>query len=333
MHASKLWEQAVYGGNWLAARQNLDGGWRDLPDPMVDGFYKASWALTLSGHLPEAHRSLTYAFQSFMSADGDFGPRAHPWHRKVHYVYANAYFILGAVASGRYDIAAPAVRFVLGIQDARHGGLPSAPPAAGEAAVCDTMSAGAAGVASLAAGELGAARRIGEFFRSVIELQPDPEKRFFTRVQSDGTLLTDPPDDAAFASLIDTQLADRCWYAVGLPFAFLVQLHAATGEARYEALARWLFDFQGRCVNPWDGGSSGKAGWACAMLYRITGEPIYREVALRVGSFILNRQDVDGGWLGAFGDGSVTNAAMDVSAEYTLWCALIAANLLARDAA
>jgi hypothetical protein len=68
------------------------------------------------------------------------------------------------------------------------------------------------------------------------------------------------------------------------------------------------------------------------MLYRLTGENRYREIALQVAQYIVERQDDDGGWTRAFGDGSITNAAMDVSAEYTLWSTLIAANLLARDA-
>jgi hypothetical protein len=165
----------------------------------------------------------------------------------------------------------------------------------------------------------------------MIDLQPDPDHRFYTRLDFGGKLLADFSDEDAFASVIDTQAPDQCWYAVGLPFAFLIQLHSASGEGRYGAHARWLFDFQLRCVNPWDGGSSGKAGWACAMLYRITGESRYRDVALRVGRYIVDRQDDDGGWTHAFGDGSITNAAMDVSAEYSLWCALIAANLLVRD--
>jgi hypothetical protein len=300
---------------------------------MVDGFYKGSWALVLTGHLPEAHRSLDYAARHFMTDDGDFVPRAHPWHRGVHYVYANSYFVLGSTAACRYEIAVPAIRFILGLQDPRHGGIPSALVTEGETTVCDTMSASAAGVALLAAGELEAACQLAGFFAWMIELQPDPRRRFYTRSTADGALITKVTPDDAFAGVIDTLLPDQCWYAVGLPFAFLTQLADATGESRYAELAQWFFDFQLRCVNPWDGGSSGKAGWACAMRYRSTGDRAYREIALRVARYITHLQDDDGGWVSVAGDGPLTNAAMDVSAEYSLWCALIAANLLARDTA
>jgi hypothetical protein len=123
-----------------------------------------------------------------------------------------------------------------------------------------------------------------------------------------------------------------------LPFAFLIRLAEATGEARYRELAQWYFDFQLRCVDPWDGGSSGKAGWGCAMLYRITGETQYRDIAFHIAGRIVNRQDGDGGWsslgqgYGQGGEVVLTNASFDVTAEFSLWLALIAANVAARDA-
>jgi hypothetical protein len=267
-----------------------------------------------------------------MRSDGDFLPRAKPWHKRVHYLYANAYFVLGGVAASRYQIVAPAVDFILSQQNPLHGGFYSQRTAPGEQAQCDTMSAGAAGVACLASGHVDAARRTADFIRLLVDLQPDPERRFFTTLEADGRLLIDVEEDEAFARIVDTRLPDQCWYAVGLPFAFLVLLTEATGDAQYRELAQWLFNFQVRCVNPWEGGSSGKAGWGCSMLYRITGEERYREIALQVARFILSLQDADGGWATYRDpDEGLTNTAMDVSAEFTLWCALIAANILAGD--
>ena len=331
MDARDLWERALAGSQWLVGKQTPDGGWSGLDNPLVDGFYKSSWALTLTGHLPQAHRSLDYARRRYMTADGDFLPRGHQWHRKIHYLYANAYFVVGAVAAGRYEIAAPASDFILSQQDPQSGGFYSRRVATGESTCCDTMSAGAAGIACLASGQFGAARKLGGFLQHMVDLQPEPEQRFYTTLETDGKLLTAFPEEDAFARVIDTGAADQCWYAVGLPFAFLVQLEQGTGESRFGDLAQSLFGFQTRCVNPWEGGSSGKAGWACAMLYGITGEDQYREIALRVARFIVSLQDADGGWVGGSGDGALSNSAMDASAEFTLWCALIAANILARD--
>jgi hypothetical protein len=331
MNARDIWQRALSGADWLVSLQAPDGAWNGLETPMVDGFYKSSWALTLTGRLPQAHRSLDYCARHFLTADGDFLPREHPWHQGVHYIYANSYFVVGAMAAGRYEIARPATRFVLTQQDATCGGISSRRVSTTSVRSYDTMSAGAAGMALLAAGERTAAQQIGEFLGRMVDAQPEANRRFYTTMRADGKLLLDFSADDVFASVIDATEPDQCWYAVGLPLAFLIQLHDASGETRWASLADWYFGFQEQCVNPWDGGSSGKAGWATAMMYRRTGDPSYRDIALRVARYITERQDDDGGWAGVVGGDGLTNAAMDVSAEYTLWCALIAANLLSRD--
>jgi hypothetical protein len=132
--------------------------------------------------------------------------------------------------------------------------------------------------------------------------------------------------------MIDTKTRDQCWYAVGLPLAFLVLLESATNETRYRELAQWYFDFERRCVNPWDGYSSGKGGWGCAMLYRITGEARYRDIALHVARSIMSRQMTEGSWLsGMGGKGELVDADFDLTGEFTLWLSLIFSNMSAQD--
>jgi hypothetical protein len=95
--------------------------------------------------------------------------------------------------------------------------------------------------------------------------------------------------------------------------------------------------FQERCVDPWDGPSSGKAGWGSAMLYRISGDRRFRDVALHVANYISKRQNDDGSWtlVGAgYADDKgqgLSNSDFDLTAEFSLWLALIAANVAARD--
>jgi hypothetical protein len=74
------------------------------------------------------------------------------------------------------------------------------------------------------------------------------------------------------------------------------------------------------------------------MLYRMTGEPKYREIALHVADQIARQQDPDGSWLSfravGYSRGDViplNDGNLDVTQEYVLWLALIASNLLARD--
>jgi hypothetical protein len=325
MAIQDIMEHAQKGVGWLVKKQNPDGSWLGLHDCKVNGFYKAPWAFMEMGHPAAANRTLNYIKRRFLTEKGDFLPRKPSFH----YLYFNAYVIIGASLAGRYDISMPAIRFLLSQQNENHGGFNSQLSApGGEKSPSDTMSAGAAGIACLASGQIEPARRAGNYLAHVIAEQPAPDLHFFTTVTSDGRLYADIKDDEAFYGVIDTQKANQCWYAAGLPFAFLVQLAEATNDSLYLDLARWFFDFQSRCVDPWEGYSSGKAGWGCAMLYRITGEKAYREIAVHIAEKIISRQNANGGWSAS---DKPTESEMDLTAEFTLWLSLISTNLLARE--
>jgi hypothetical protein len=119
---------------------------------------------------------------------------------------------------------------------------------------------------------------------------------------------------------------------MGLPFAFLIRLADAANETRYRELAQWYFDLQERCIGPWDGYSSGKAAWGCAMLYRITGKARYRDIAMHVAKNIMAMQKTDESWLsGQNKQQGLINTDIDLTAEFTLWLSLISANILSQD--
>jgi hypothetical protein len=326
MVVQDIMEQAQKGSEWLVQNQNPDGGWSGLPEAKVNGFYKAPWAFMEMGQPAAANRTLNYIKRRFLTGEGDLLPR----NPSFHYLYCNAYVIIGASLAGRYDISIPTCRFLLSQQNEDNGGFNSQLRVPGAKSLSDTMSAGAAGIACLAAGQLGAARRAGDYLARITAMQPASKDRFFTTITAEGRLYTDIKDkeDDAFFRVVETNKADQCWYAVGLPFAFLVQLTEATNENPYRDLAGWYFDFQSCCVGPWEGYSSGKAGWGCAMLYRITGEKTYREIALHVAEKIISRQKLDGSWSAS---DKPTEAEMDLTAEFTLWLSLISTNILARD--
>ena len=337
MNLLSLWECALAGCRWLMEQQKPDGAWKMFEQQEVDSLYKTSWAFILTGHPDAAHRNLNFVHQSLLQPNGDFLPRTNPWHTDVHYLYANAYFIIGAMAAGRYEVAYPAGRFLLSQQDEHHGGFYSVCTQKGQKSRCDTMSVGAAGLACLAIGQIEAARRAADFLMHIMELQPTAHDCFYTCVEADGSLGIEPADESErWWRTIDTHTDNQCWYAVGLPFAFLIQVAEATGESKYADAAGSYFAFQEKCTGPWDGPSSGKAGWACSMLYRTTGEKKYRDIALNIASRFMSKQEADGNWVAtgydAEGPKSLTSLDIDATAELSIWLALIASNIAARDA-
>jgi hypothetical protein len=332
-------DSARRGVEWLLDQQTASGSWRQVERDVYDAYYKGSWSLASAGHLDAAHRLLTHVGRAFLTPEGDLEPRLGPLHTVIARHYSSAYAIIGAQKLDRYEIAAPALRFLLSQQDADHGGFYSVKTQPGDRGRSDSMSTSMCGVACLAAGQTVAAVRAGDFLRHMIEMQPAPDARFYTTLDEQGRLITDFAPDMTEWRVIQTGQLMQRWFAVGLPFAFALLLSEATGEKRFSRLADELFAFQSRGADPWDVPSSGKAGWGCSLLYRNTGERKYREIALRVARQIIGYQTPAGYFLlgvapaGASEPSTFAPFVYDVTAEFVLWLTLIAANVLARDGA
>jgi hypothetical protein len=338
MNARQCWDCALAGSAWLLDQQCHDGSWRGLPDAHLAAFYKGAWAFAVTGQPAAAQRLLSHVQQRFVTPDGDFAPRVLRVHQVVHYPYINAYLVIGSWLAGRYELAVPALRFLTGQQDAVRGGFHSMSATPDIAGQTDSMSTAAAGVACLTGGRLDLARRSADFLVYLAELQPAPDARFYTALEPDRRLSTQPALDDIWWRVVETGVPNQCWYALGFPFCLLLLMYAAVDEIRYRTVALWYFDQMARCVNPWDGPSSGKAGWGCAMLYRMTGEVRYRDIALHIAGGIAGKQEADGHWIMARVKGTpmqdgLDSSDFDVTAEYSLWLSLMAAHILARDEA
>jgi hypothetical protein len=336
MNARLCWEGALAGSAWLAAQQGADGSWGGLPDAHLGAFYKGAWAFAVTGQPVAAQRLLNHVQRHFVTVEGDFGPRVVHAHQSVHYLYINAYLVIGSWLAGRYELAVPALAFLIGQQDAASGGFRSRPGTAERPSETDTISSAAAGTACLVGGRLEPARQAAEYLAHIADRQPEPEARFYTALQAAGRLDTQPVAADLWWRVVETGAPNQCWYALGFPFAFLVLAHQALGDTRYRTLALRYFDQMARCVNPWDGPSSGKAAWGCALLYRMTGESRFRDIALHIGARILAVQESDGHWIMARVKGTpvsdrLDSSDYDVTAEYSLWLSLIATHILARD--
>jgi hypothetical protein len=129
------------GRQWLVDHQQPGGSWRGLGELRIAAYYKDSWALAASGQFSAAHRLLDYVNSTFLQGNGDLTGRKHPSFEVGCPLYPNAYVIVGATVCGRYDIAAPATRFLLSRQDPGTGGFFVRRPEAGRCGT-NTFSTG-----------------------------------------------------------------------------------------------------------------------------------------------------------------------------------------------
>ena len=56
-------------------------------------------------------------------------------------------------------------------------------------------------------------------------------------------------------------------------------------------------------------------GWAASILYTITGDDKYKDIAVRIGDNLIAAQTKRGYWTGA----SATKPSIDVTAEMVIW--------------
>ena len=228
---------AQRGVAWLLDQQTAAGSWRQLEAEVFDAYYKGGWALAVSGQPAAAHRLLTHVQRAFLTADGRLEPRAALLHTDIARLYASSYAILAAQKLDRYEIAAPAVRYLLSQQDPDHGGFYSGKTPAGGKRRSDSMSTAMSGVALLAAGQTERAALAGDCLLRMVEMQPAPD-RFFTTLDETGRLQVAFPPEAAVWRVVEAGQTGQRWFAVGLPFAFAVLLHAGDRRAAVQAAGR-----------------------------------------------------------------------------------------------
>ena len=228
---------AERGVAWLLDQQTAAGSWRRLEAEVFDAYYKGGWALAVSGQPAAAHRLLTHVQRTFLTAEGDFEPRAALLHTDVARLYSSSYVVLAAHKLDRYEIVAPVVRYLLSQQDPDHGGFYSGRAPAGGKRRSDSMSTAMSGVALLAAGQTARAALAGDCLLRMVRMQPAAD-RFFTTLDETGRLEVTFPPEAAVWRVVEAGQTGQRWFAVGLPFAFAVLLHAATGEPRFKQSGR-----------------------------------------------------------------------------------------------
>jgi len=290
---------------------------RILQEKDLQGHYKAPafWAAVGDARMAGLHRKIIC--ERFLRDDGDFrmaddvkGFTQFACTTVNQYIYPNGWITVGMQKSGAYDVVAKALEFILRFEDPNHGGFYYAfdPKTRRiDKSLMDSSSTSSAGMALLMAGRLAEARRAGDFILRLLELQPQPDKFFFSCMRPDGSLHTDVfrtedqwDPNSRKQKCLSTQadgLNELTWL-IGKPTKFLTRLYTATGQGQYlEGAKKAFFFFHKLHPNAWQNYASCKTMWAGAELYRITGEKVFAETATRLLDFYCQTQAPSGSWV------------------------------------
>lgn len=324
-------ERAV---SWLLSEQRSDGS----IGMEVPSYYKLPGIFQMTGHYTEASSLLDWICKNALGKDGwfsyDSSNYASMEGARRWTTYQNEWLIIGSHLLGRFDVSMKALETLLAHQHSSWGGFSYDREISRRPVEVEALSTGFGGLVCLFTGKLNEARRAGDFLVRLVAMQPDPLSKLYLTVHSREGLVTDFSEKEALMHVVDAKKTKQFYFFPGLMMAFLTKLYHATGRRRYLTAANRLLRFAVKCQpDVYSNMSSIKLGWGSAALHKATGDRLARNVAERIGTYLLDTQNDDGTWYSNayLGDAPGTideySHRMDLTAEFVVRLIEIAKDL------
>ena len=306
------------GGRYLLKQLREDGSFGN-PQLGVTEYYKVPTALMVCGFSSDASRLLNWIRVNGFLENGDFGPRPREELGSYYYTYHNAWVIKGAARLGQFDISERGMDFLLDFHDPESGGFYTSPTNRNADTMQDLWVVSGSGWCSIYTGRLDVARGVGEWMQRLMDKQPNYPEELWTVYSQTKGLITEVigRDDFRYVLTRD-ESRDQSFFHPGIAAGFLARLYMATAEDKWIDLAREFMRF---CNHVGDYHfkllRAGKVGWAASMMYTLTNETVYRDMAIRVGNNLIEAQSDNGAW--EWAASGKTGPNNDATAELVVW--------------
>ena len=314
---SRFKEARDKGVRYLMQHIHEDGSFGD-PTLGVTEYYKVPAALMVAGESAAASRLLSWIRENGLTPDGDFGPRPANEMDSYYYIYHNAWVIKAAQRMGQFDLSQRGMEFIMDFWDPESGGFYSSPTERGMDTKEDLWVVAGAGWCAIYTGMLDVAEGVGNWMRRMMDAQPNYPEEMYTVYSQKTGLITEVLDGDDFRYVLTRdESRDQSFFHPGIAAGFLTRLYKATGEPEWLSLAREYMRFADH-VDDYHFSllRAGKLGWAASIMYTLTGEQKYRDMAIRVGDNLIETQTDEGFWETKLGNGVPGN---DATAELIVW--------------
>ena len=291
-------------------------GIQNWASPSITRWQPRSWSVDFPG---AANSLISWIRCNGFLKNGDFGPRPSSVSNCYYYSYHNAWVIKAAHRIGAFDLAQRGMDFLLEFHDPDSGGFYSQSAERNDETEQDLWVVSGIGWCAIYTGRLDVARGVGIWMRRMMDMQPDYPNELWTVYSGTRGLITEVIDGDEFRYVLTTdEFRDQSFYHPGIAAGFLCCLYMATGEAEWLELAREYMRF---CEHVGDYHfrllRAGKVGWASSMLYSLTREQKYREMAIRVGDNLVDAQSDSGAW--NWPVHGIKLPHNDITAEMVVW--------------
>ena len=305
------------GGDYIIKQMRPDGTIENSRD-IVWQYWGIPIALAVSGHSAAAGRFFNWVRNNVFTPEGDFGSGENK--QSSSSPYPNAWLIEGAHRLGQFDLSQRGMDFITPFWDPETGGFYSSYDQRGEDTEMQIHVTSACGRAAVYTNRMDVARGVGRFLRTVLDEQPNyPEELYSVYTRKKG-LHTDPdPNDMMRYVMSQDSKEDQQFFNPGIAGGLLARLYQATGESEWLELAKrymYFAEIASDHLITLPGLRQGKTGWGASVLYTLTGEEKYRELAVRIGDSILSYQAEEGYWYGLSPD---KTPRLNLTGEMVIW--------------
>ena len=306
------------GGNYILKHMR--------PDGTIENSHKGVWcywgvpiALAVSGHSAAAGRFFSWIRNNVFTPEGDFGTSEEK-KQSGSYAYQNAWLIEGAHRLGQFDLSLRGMDFITPFWDPESGGFYSSYDQRGEDTEMEIYVTSGCGRAAVYTNRLDVARGVGRFLRTVLDEQPNyPQKLYSVYTRRKGLHADPGPNNTMHFVMSQDSKEDQQFFNPGIAGGFLARLYQATGESEWLELAKryiYFAEIASDHLITLPGLRQGKTGWGASVLYTLTGEVKYRELAIRIGDSILSYQAEEGYWYGHSPD---KTPSINLTGEMVIW--------------
>lgn len=298
--SSQPWlRAAARAADWFGAQLAAAGR---LPPALHDlgSYYKWPLCLHALGRLAQAQSVFETAVAHFMTPEGDFrsGPAksAEPLYGLIADSYTNTWLIAAARVFDRPEVGQPALECLRRRQVPATGGFLTGRPGEHPDQRQDIVTIAGCGNAFLSWEELEEATAAGDCLLRALEAQAPDAGVFYFYIDGAGQLLRSL-DLPARLLAIHLEEPGQAYVYLGMAAVFLARLSLVTGQPRFLEGARGYFAINQACgPQVYQGFGCCKTGWAAAVLWRLTGETLYRQSVQQAAAAILAVQREDGSW-------------------------------------
>lgn len=289
-------------------------------------YFKLPMFFLKSGQFDLANKVLDFIFKKFLMNDGDFKTKPNLKSEKQEYIEYWSYFngwILRAACLLNYEVPSKALHYFQSLHLGQGKFFSHHPKDIGYGTT-DVLTIAHHGLFYLDAGNKNLSDKASQSLYAAFDAQLDLRTKFLLRFDKQAQSINEYTTEQQLLFSVHRNCGrDQLYFMLAYPCAFLGLHYKKTENIKSLEYAKHYMAFLLNCdERVFTSRFSHKTAWAASILYAVTGEQIYLNIAKRIINFFINIQSECGIWFKEEG----ASVYLDQTAEIGCWFSEILKN-------